>query len=251
MTEKTMTLVLNGEVPLDLFARAMTRFQGLVHALTNDISPKAKIEWVVSDLNSGSAQATVRGVSSEPDAVDPIPVAYLAVGSALAEARPIPYSPRVAREARGIAKILNGKVTSIRFETQDDDATVINSSGEEPRPRPIGAYGAIEGRVQTLSSRNTLRFTLYDAFHDRAVSCYLQEGREDIMRDAWDRRAMVEGWISRDGITGRPTTIRRVQRVDVFGDVVPGAALRAVRGIAPLPLGAPSAVDVIRKRRDA
>lgn len=251
MADTTMTLELNGEVPFDLFARAMVRFQGLVQALSEEISPKATIDWLVDDLASGSARATVRGESTEPGAVEPIPSAFLAVGTALAEGRPVPYSPRVAKEARGIADLLDGKVTSIRFETQDDDATVANPSSRERRSTLTGSYGAIEGRVQTLSSRNSLRFTLYDASHDRAVSCYLEEGREDMMRDAWDRRAIVEGWISRESLGGRPVTIRRVQRVDVFDDVAPGTALKAVRGIAMIAPGTTSAVEAIRKLRDA
>jgi hypothetical protein len=71
------------------------------------------------------------------------------------------------------------------------------------------------GRVQTLSHRGSLRFTLYDLLHDRAVSCYLQEGQQDIMRGAWDRLALVKGWVKRDPVNGRPTTIRRVRAVEV------------------------------------
>ena len=43
-------------------------------------------------------------------------------------------------------------------------------------------YGAIEGRVQSLSQRKGLRFTLYYQEFDRAVSCYLSEGQEERMR---------------------------------------------------------------------
>ena len=251
MVNRTMTLALNGEVPLSLFAEAIMHFRGLVDALTHEISPAAKIEWLIEDLVSSSAVATVRGESPQIDAIDPIPSAFLAVGRALADGRPVPYSPRVANEALAIAAVLNGKVTSIRFETDEDDATVSNPTGQGRRATLIGSYGAVEGRVQTHPSRNSLRFTLYDAQHDRTVSCYLQEGRHDMMRDAWDRRALVEGWVSRDGVTGRPVTIRRIQHVTLLDDVVPGTAIRAVRGIAPLSSDDPSAVEVIRRLRDA
>jgi hypothetical protein len=251
MANTTMTLALNGEVTLDHFAQAMGYFRGLVRALSDELSPQAKIEWLVDDLESGSALATVRGEAPNLEVVEPIPPAFLAVGLALGEGRQVPYSSRVIREANGIASILGSGVTSIRFETQDDDATVISPIAHGRRPTLSGAYGAVEGRVQTVSSRNSLRFTLYDAVGDRAVSCYLEEGRQDLMRDAWDRRAVVEGWVSRDSATGRPVTVRRVQRVDVLNDVVPGTVLRSVRGIAPLDRGQPSAVEVIRKLRDA
>jgi hypothetical protein len=213
MPNTTMTLALNGEIPLDLFTQAMGHFRGLVYALAEEISPAAHIEWFIEDLVSSSAQATVRGESSQIEAVEPIPSAFLAVGRALADGRPVPYSPRVAKEALAIADVLNGKVTSIRFETEEDDATVSNPTALERRASLVGSYGAVEGRVQTLTSRNSLKFTLYDAVHDRAVSCSLQDGRQDVMRDAWDRRAIVEGWVSRDSETGRPVTIRRIRQV--------------------------------------
>lgn len=251
MADATLTIALNGEVPLDLFADAMVHFKGLVSALTDEISPDVDVVWLVEDLMIGSAQATVRGESSKPEAIEPIPHAFLAVGLALSEGRPVPYSQKVAREAHGLAHILNGKVTSIRFETRDDDATVSSVTDRRTRPRYVSSYGAVDGRVQTLSSRNSLRFTLYDAFHDRAVSCYLQEGGQEMMRDAWDKRAIVEGWVSRDATTGRPITIRRVQHVEVLEDVIPGAMLRAVRGIAPAGDKGQSAVEVIRRLRDA
>lgn len=246
-----MTLGLNGEVPLSLFANAMTHFAGLAHALADEISPSVDVVWIIEELVSGSAQATVRGESSQPGALEPIPHAFLAVGIALSEGRPVPYSPKVAREALGIAQILNGKVTSIRFETRDDDATVSSVAHGGKGPRYVSSYGAVGGRVQTLSSRNSLRFTLYDAVHDRAVSCYLREGRQDVMRDAWDRRAIVEGWVSRDATTGRPVTIRRVQHVEVVDDVLPGSLVKSVRGIAPVSDSSKIGVDVIRRLRDA
>jgi hypothetical protein len=112
------------------------------------------------------------------------------------------------------------------------------------------AFGAVEGRVQTLSSRGGLRFTLYDSLHDRAVSCYLAEGHEDIMRDAWGRLAVVQGLVKRDPRTGRPVTIREVRSVELLGERSPHDYKRA-RAAIPLPEGARRAEDVIRQLRDA
>lgn len=61
-----------------------------------------------------------------------------------------------------------------------------------PRPNYISAYSAIEGVVQTLTSRRGLRFTLFDSLHDQAVSCYLEDGQEELMRGVWGRRAKAK-----------------------------------------------------------
>ena len=50
---------------------------------------------------------------------------------------------------------------------------------------------------------------MYDELFDSAVSSYLGEEHEDMMRDAWGKRLIVEGWIRRDPETGRPVTVRK------------------------------------------
>lgn len=250
MPHSTMTMAFNGEVSLDTFAQAITHFRRLVNALKDEISPAAHIDWLIDDLQHGSAVATVRGVAPAMEAVEPITVAFLTVGRALAEGRQVPYSPRVAKEALGLTKLLGGAITSIRFETEEDDAAIFDSAAGEPPTTLTVAYGAVEGRVQTLTSRDSLRFTLYDAVHDRAVACYLDEDHHDMMRNAWDRRAIIEGQVTRESLTGRPVAIRGVRRVTLLDDVAPGAAIRAARGVAPLTPGEPSATEIIRWLRD-
>lgn len=245
-----MTMALNGEVSLEDFAQAMAHFRGLVDALKADVSPRARIDWLVDELEHDGAVATVRGISPTMDAVEPVSIAYLVVGRALADGRRVPYSTRVAQEAAALARLLGGPITSIRFETGADDVTVVDPAGVGERPPISAAYGVVQGRVQTLTSRQSLRFTLYDAVHDRAVACYLDADQQELMRNVWDRRARVEGWVTRDTATGRPMTIRRVRQITLVDDVAPGSAMLAARGIAPLGPGDPSAVEAIRRLRD-
>lgn len=114
----------------------------------------------------------------------------------------------------------------------------------------VQAYGAVEGRVQTLTSCRALRFNLFDSLHDRTVSCYLQEGQEGIMREAWGRRASVEGLISREAQSGRPVAIRQISRVKIIGEVEPGSYLHA-RAVSPLRPGDPMPEKTIRRLRNA
>jgi hypothetical protein len=111
-------------------------------------------------------------------------------------------------------------------------------------------YGAIEGRIQTLTNRGSLRFTLYDTHNDKAVSCYVAEGQEDLLRDVWGRRALVEGRIRRDSQTGRPLTIRDVRRIVPLPEPEPYRFYEA-RGILPLMPGEEMPEERIRRLRDA
>ena len=114
----------------------------------------------------------------------------------------------------------------------------------------IAAYGAVEGRIQTLTTRRGLRFTLYDSLHDRAVSCHLREGQQETMRGLWDRCAVVQGRVSRDAITGRPIAIRNITKIEPRPEARTGSYLEA-REASPLRPGDPMPEDTLRKIRDA
>ncbi|MGH7557374.1 MAG: hypothetical protein ACREMD_06295 [Gemmatimonadota bacterium] len=253
----TVTLVLTGEISLADFATAMARLEGLVTALSEEVAAE-QLGWEVADLSRGSAFTSVRGVGAA-EKVDLVVRAYERVGSALERGEEPPYGQRVVREARGLVRVLNGRIRSVRFETDRTEA-VVRSAGrivaentasvaELPElQHPEGAYGAVEGRVQTLTSRGGLRFTLFDTLNDRAVSCYLKQGQEDIMLDAWGKPAVVQGWVRRDPGTGHPETVRQITRVIVLPEGEQ-AGYRKARGAVPQGSEAPE--EVIRRLRDA
>lgn len=257
MPKDTMTFALTGEVSLEDFVGAMGRFRGLVDSLTSDIASGAAITWLVSGLDYGSAIATVRGVPGDPDAypkVEAVVQAYGAVGRALERHEPIPFSPRVARSAEQVREIVGRRVQSVRFETADADAVIVAAvlPAEPRRSRGAGApaVGAVEGRIQTVSNRGSLRFTLYDLVDDRAISCYLREGEEDLLRNLWGRVVVVEGRIKRDAVLGRPASIRDIASVQPRTEPQPGAFRRA-RGVIPWSPGDPRPEEILRRARDA
>lgn len=236
----TVTLALQGAVSLSEFAAAVARFDALIAALTVD-SDAVGIAWQLDALDYSSAITTARGASTNgaaPDRIDRVVRAYLEVGRALESGDTIPFSSPVRENAQALAQLLTGSaIDAIRFETADDDAIV----RQPPMPtapatvptRSRGAsYGAVTGRIQTPTSRNSLRFVVHDHIHDRAVSCYLVEGGQAMMREMWDRVATVEGWISRDPDSGRPLTVRRVSNVTALSEAEPDGYKRA-RGAIP------------------
>jgi hypothetical protein len=255
MTKNTVALTLDGHIPTPTFSEVVRRYTGLLSALAIALDVK-DVEWSLDILigaEEGATEAGIafRGEGKQPENVERLVDAYGAVGTALEANRPIPYSPRVARQAKGITAVLNGDITALRFHTPDIDATVYSESVPRPLKAPIRkAYGAVAGRIQTLPNRQDLRFTLYDALFDKALSCYLQEGEEEIMRDMWGRMAVVEGLISRDALSGRPISIRQVFKVTPRRDVEPGSFLLG-RGAVPASSDAELPEVTIRRLRDA
>ena len=162
----------------------------------------------------------------------------------------MPYSLQVRKRAQFLKEIVNDRVTAIRFETAGDTAVVSLSPESENRRKTVIALGTVEGRVQTLTSRSALRFTIYDSLFDRPVSCYLSEDQRDQMISVWDRQATVEGWITRDADTGRPLVVRQIRSITPVDDVPRGSYLQARGKITPLD-GAPRPEETIRRMRDA
>lgn len=177
---------------------------------------------------------------------------YLDIGKALekGERGLLIGSPTLQHGSEKILGVLNGRVPSVRFETADDEVTI--SAAPKPvadttaRIPSAGAYGAVMGRVQTLSNRGRLRFTLYDQLYDRAVSCYLHEGQQEIMRDLWDRIALVK----RDPASGRPTSVRQIRAVTPREEGKPGD-WRDAAGVLAFTGSKEPAEVTIRRLRDA
>jgi len=254
----TVTLALQGTVSLSEFSTAVARFDALIAALTAE-SDGAGIAWQLDGLDYSSAITTARGVPTNgaiPERIDRVVRAYLEVGQALESGGTIPFSLPVTQSAEALAGLLtNSSIDAIRFETAEDDAIV-----RQPPPVPLpsatvarprtASYGAVTGRIQTLTSRNSLRFVIYDHIYDRAVSCYLVEGRESMMRQMWDRVATVEGWVSRDPESGRPLTVRRVSSVTPLAEAEPDA-YKAARGATPRNDDDPLPEVLTRRWRDA
>jgi hypothetical protein len=254
MPKDTITLRLSGDVHLEDYLVAMRQFRALIEALNKDVATGIKVEWSIDELMAGSAATTVRGGVSEEawqSAVEAIVQAYEDVGTRMESGQEIPYSKEAVDAAFGITGVLNGRIDEVTFETEDMEAFIfspVDSPPNRSRQTAFYSYGAVEGRVQTLSSRTGLKFTLYDVF-GRAIQCHLRKGDEDMMRDAWDRWVVVEGKVRRDA-EGKPKSIRQITDVVVRDEGKTGD-YRQARGAVPVGPDALSSEETIRRLRDA
>lgn len=250
MPKNTVTLSLDGDVPLADFASSMERLTRLMKALSKEIGGKSKIEWTIDDLQAGSATATIAGVSESSDAVERVVIAYAHIGEALAHGQPIPYGGRIRREAIAITDVIDSNIKTIRFITNGIEHRVARRYEEgQKSPQLVYARGAVTGTIETLSRRGGYKFTLYDAIFDEAVTCYLAPTQEDVMRDAWGKRARVFGRIGRDPETGHPVTVRSILRVDVLPDT-PKGSFEQAKGLWVGAHGQRRSEDLIRSNRD-
>jgi hypothetical protein len=189
-----------------------------------------------------------------PEHVERVTASYLEVARALKQHQDLPFPKPVQGPALKLASMTADGVEALLFQTAEEDVLVTEpangslfklSTTKPTSPR----LGEVTGRIQTVSSRSKLRFTIYDRFYDKAVSCYLTEGSEGMMRNAWDRIARVQGLISRDPTTGRPMSVRQIDRIEILPESDPNGFKRA-RGAVPR-RGRDRAEHRIRRIRDA
>ena len=256
MAPDTITLMLEGEVSLEAFATAVKSLNSLISALT--IEEGGNIEWTVEDLQPGSALATIKGRSPQPERVERVVQSYSDVGRALQQNVQIYRGPQVSRPALRLGRLVGNGVRRVRFETQEETVVLSDRPAPGRRRRSADAVsitlrdvivgtGAVEGEVQTLTKRNTLRFTLYDVLSDRAVSCYLQPRQEDLMREVWGKHALVEGLVSRDPTDGHPIAVRQVGKIT---PITKEGDYTQARAILPLKSGVELPETAIRRLRD-
>jgi hypothetical protein len=88
--------------------------------------------------------------------VDQVVRGYAEVAFALEGRKTIPYSSRTRREAEGLTDVLHNGVEAVRFETAEADVIIREIAPAlapvPPPAQPVGSYGAVTGRVQTLIS---------------------------------------------------------------------------------------------------
>ena len=142
MAANTVTLVLDGEVTLSEFAKAITNFGELVKALSAE-SGAPSLDWIIQDLQVSSSLASVMAIGEEK-AIEAVITSYENVGQALESNSEIPYSEPVRSAAKKIVSIEDyRRIPSVRFETAKREAIVrirpprsadVETAGEVPSP---------------------------------------------------------------------------------------------------------------------
>lgn len=258
----TLTYALTGDVTLDDLVQAVSALKKLLAAIKSEQQIKSPIEWIVDDLEGGSALVRLAGMG-EREPLRDVAKTYQLVGRDASRGR-LPNSPSMRDAIYKLTDYVgNGNVTSARFETQEDDATVTQSLKETkkigdpsgrstpPHGREIDPVpGSVRGRIQSMSNRKSLQFTMYDLGSDRAVSCYLEPGSEALMRKAWGRIATVSGMIRRNPLTGDPATVRNIRPESI--QLIPeiSGSWRDAIGVLKSKKNSPRSETIIRRMRD-
>jgi hypothetical protein len=253
MARQSLTLWLDGHPTLDEYVTALTHWRELIELSSSNSS----ITWELEGLEISSALTTALGVSDDEVGLQESTARMIDIGVELRDTG-VARDRKFAKAARGLMSVLNSRVPSLRLENERSDVTIQRTPETPHRPvevanlveNDVAVFGAVEGRIQTVSNRGSLRFSLYDLAFDKQVSCYLDANDEDMLRNAWGRIAVVEGKVKRDPKTSRPTTVRNVTSIVVLPEAIPNAWRQAQGALAGIGDGEPTETTV-RRLRDA
>lgn len=267
MAHDTLTLALNGTVPLKAFALAMDDFTKLIEALSDEVAgPNVQIAWEICHLESGSAITSIRGSYQEyrdrdnaadeidgyeTDLVAQIVKAYEVVGRALEQQAPIPYSAEVAYYAGRLTGVINGPIQSIEFMT-DNFRALVSEQRVKPEPRPK-SIGLITGIVWTVTERQhppAIRLTVLAPLSRELVFCYLNKSQAELARVVLFERVSVLGLIYRDPTTGRAIDVHEITKIELAADHGQPFSYRQARGSVPWREGDEPSEVLLRRLRD-
>ena len=248
MPKDTLTFEIGGVVDIAALERGLIVFRRLVGALT---PRNAAVSWIVEELEASSAVATLRGEAEDASVVEKVVEEFGYLGAILQEGSSLNgLRPLVSRAAEAVMAVAD-TAEYVRLATPDGEFIVSSGNNHVTgRSGSLVAVGTVTGRIQSMSNRGRLRFNIYDSIFDRAVVCFLDEGTEDRMREAWGKRARVLGYVHREPSSGRPIAVRRVLNIEILPEVEPGA-YRQARGAVPWRPEYESGEEVIRRLRGA
>ncbi len=227
MANDGVILFLDGAPTIDDYASAIAGLRELLSAIGADVASSVQIEWRIDTLEASSALTGLRGTSEDMAAVARVSSAFVEVGKSV---RTGSLDSAFTTPVAKITELLGTRIPSVRFENDEDDVTIAAAPDVLADIIPLRIdsrdltpqRGVVEGRIETVSRRGGLRFILFDLNFDKAVTCYLAPGMEDLMLNAWGRLALVEGIVKRDPLTGRPTTVRQVTNIELIEEGLPG-----------------------------
>ena len=253
MPDTTLVLALEGDVTLYKFSEAVSHFQSLLQHLTQEVAGDSKIQWDLEDLQYGSAIMTVIGRADYDEPIMRVVSAFEDVGQSLQSHKPIAFSKYVAKQAMALTELIGQDIKSVRFGTSRKEAIIYGlfDSKRADTAKPMVSFGTVKGRVQSISNRGKLRFTVYDSMFDKPVSCYVKEDRQEALTDIWDKVVFVSGRVTRQPDSGQPVSVRDITAIDFVPIVQPGSYRKARGILANNDVEIESAEVSIRRLRDA
>lgn len=269
-----------GEVTLDDVIAALQDSLQILRQVDVAENGRTNLDWVVSAVSLGSFKATIeprrRAGRRKPGGTRPKPEALagpgLAAAGSVARAfasglqeverdatMPAGWSKQIGRKVEHLGRRLehgtaSGFTVAVRSAEGDVTARVGPSLGIRAEYALEGggtrrSVGSLIGRLEVISARRGRKtFGLYTAQTGPAVKCFFGPELQPRVMDAFDRRVLAEGIITRKA-DGQPVSILVGQFEEIPDDSRP--TVDDLLGSQPNITGGLGSVEFIRQQRRA
>jgi len=235
-----LTLQLHGEIPLEKFQRAVSAFVDLVQEVTKEtLTRDHQIRWTTA-VRAGSAMViAIPHYESETEAealqvLRAIPSGINAIEHGT-EVMPLHFNRDAVNAVKRLAIVpgLKGTdVTSISIRGGHEKVNVTAKSVATAEALVGGqrqSYGAIEGKLRTITDCGGFRFVVYDSLANKRTDCFIDEELLEEALANFRKRVRVSGVVRCDRF-GDPVSIK-VSNIYVFRQNSELPSIQEMRGI--------------------
>ena len=208
------------------FAEAVRLFEQLLDDVDAAHSPddQPTMRWQLGELKSGSAVVSFVEAGRRVDGHPTLNVPLLCVRGVRELEDGISEPSTFGLDALGrvqrIGQIIGNGVSGFGLESADsgEQAEVTPTAAGNARKLLARAYtlGAVEGRLDAVNTRGSLRFTVWDDVSGYAVHCRFDDSLFDEVVRALRTKVLVTGRVRRDP-DGRPREIREISEFRSLG----------------------------------
>lgn len=223
MITKSYTLQLDGIVTLDRFASAIDAWNTALVDISKEVGQEHVLGIYIEDLTSGSALVTSSIMFDAEEPAQQFTSDFTKVGTKARGENVLAFPKSLLEAANRLRSVATADPNGITiasdivdiliFPTMDRETESIVSGEKSASSPSVEAFGALSGKLQSVSSRSGLKVVLYDDLFDKAVRCSLTKERHETVRELWDKHVVVEGLIRRDRITGRPLSVSDIWHI--------------------------------------
>ena len=192
------------------------------------------IRWMLRELSySSPAQATLRAERENDISAQVVSVTIEGIDVlSRGKSQPRHFSDAALKAANDLSKIADDTGYGVRLIHQGQTVSVAGLSGTSVTDTAVQYFhsiGSVEGRLETASVRNRPYLRVYDAVHDRGVTCYFSDPQMEQVREGLGKRVIVSGDVRSDRL-GNPESIR-VSSIEVAEDAAEQVMPSDLRGL--------------------
>ncbi len=226
----------SGQVSAQAFADSIRHTLKILGSVEADLTMResGSIRWMLQELSySSPAQATLRAehenvVSAQVVSTTMEGLNVLSRG----QTNPEHFSDSALMAAKKLSKVAVDTGYRVRLIHQSQTVAVAGLSGAavaDPAVEYLHSIGSIEGRLESATVRNRPYFRVYDAIHDRGVTCHFSDPQLEQVRKGLGRRVVVSGGVKADRL-GNPESIR-VSNIEIADDTAESVKPSDLRGL--------------------